>query len=153
MTPSEQEQSRKTFYCPHCLEKLSCLGGTVVKLSGRLSAKEFAVKTNFYLPAELGRYGAIIEGQVEVGEGARVEFCCPNPRCGTSFTATYNSDLAEIQMVDHERREYVVVFNRICGRRSTFLVDYRRKALLCSYGEDAESYAAAFERPLNFFGS
>jgi predicted RNA-binding Zn-ribbon protein involved in translation (DUF1610 family) len=147
------EAATRTFFCPHCGEKLSFLDGTVIKLDGVLSCDTFSVRTQFYFAAELGQYGAIVAGNVEVREGAKVEFHCIRPRCGKNLTAPYNSDLAEIRMVDEGGGEYVVVFNKIHGRRATFVVDPERQSLVSRFGRDADSYADTFERPLNFFGA
>lgn len=145
-------ESKKTFYCPRCHEKLSYLDGTMVKLNGTLTADTFSVRAQFYLPAELGRYGAIVSGDLMLKEGARVEFSCPNARCEANFTARYNHDLAEIGMRDERGREYVVVFHKVFGKHATFVVDLREHTLTERHGEDANAYSGTFERPLNFFG-
>jgi hypothetical protein len=142
----------KTFSCPRCGELLSMLDGAMVRMLGKLETPTFSVTTEFYFPAELGRYGAIVSGSVEVREGAKVEFCCVNPRCAVSFTAPYNHDLAEVRMVDENGRAHVVVFHRTCGRHATFVIDLSARQLVSTFGEHAASYAGAFERPLNFFG-
>lgn len=147
------EPDKKTYYCPYCSEKLSFLDGNIVKMDGVLECETFSTRTQFFFPSELGRYGAIIAGGVKVKEGAKVEFFCINPRCNTNFTATYNHELAEIRMQDSSGRSFVVVFNKIYGRRATFVVDPSDKSLVSSHGEHAESYAETFERPLNFFGA
>jgi hypothetical protein len=146
-------ESKKTYYCPHCGQKLSFLDGTVIKLEGMLEAPTFTVRTQFFIPAELGRYGAIVAGNVELQEGARVEFFCANARCAANFTALYSPELAEIRMVDENGRDYVVVFNKIYGRRATFLVDRKARQVVGRFGEHAASYAQTFERPLNYFGA
>jgi len=145
--------AKRTFFCPRCNEKLSFLDGTIIKMDGVLQAEKFSVRTPFYFPARLGQYGAIVSGSVVVKEGAKVEFHCINPTCDLNFTAAYNHDLAEIRMEDGEGRSFVVVFNKIYGKRSTFLVDPADKKLLEHFGEDAVLYAEAFERPLNYFGA
>jgi hypothetical protein len=144
---------KKTFYCPYCGEKLSFLDGSIVKMEGFLESPTFCVRTQFFFPAELGRYGAIVAGPVDIREGAKVEFCCPDPRCAKSFTAGYNHDLAEIRMVDESGREFVVVFHKTYGRRATFLVDRQARKLLDTFGEHAATYAGTFERALNYFGA
>jgi hypothetical protein len=147
------EPAKRTFYCPHCGQKLSFLDGTMVKMEGLLECSSFTVRAQFFLPAELGRYGAIVAGDVEIRDGARVEFFCINPRCDANFTAGYNADLAEIRMVDEHGHEYVVVFNKVYGRRATFVVDWKERKLVDTYGEHAGRYAATFERTLNYFGA
>ena len=124
-----------------------------MKLDGRLSAPTFSVQTQFYFPAELGCYGAILPGGVEIEHGAIVEFFCPNGQCKMNLTAPYNHELAEIKMVDHQSHEFVVVFHKVYGRQATFVVDRDGKKLVESFGQHAANYSDTFERPLNFFGA
>ncbi len=145
-------EPKKTFYCPHCGQKLSFLDGTLLKLEGLLEAPTFSVRTVVIVPAEVGRYGAIVAGDVEIRDGARVEFGCSNARCGANFTAAYHPDLAEIRMVDESGQEFVVIFNKIYGRHSTFVINRQAARVVQTSGEHASSYAALFDRPLSYFG-
>ncbi len=111
------------------------------------------MRTQFYFPAELGCYGAIVPGGVELEDGAIVEFLCPNGQCNANLTAAYNHELAEIKMVDEKSSEYVVVFHKVYGRQATFVVDRDAKKLVESFGQHAANYSDTFERPLNFFGA
>jgi hypothetical protein len=151
--PQQHENGKHTYFCPHCGEKLSFLDGTIVKMDGVLESESFTVRTQFFLPARLGHYGAIVAGNVKIEEGTKVEFHCFNPACNASFTSTYDDDLAEVRMVDADGQEYVVVFNRIFGNRCTFVVNWSESKLVNSFGEHADDYLDTFERPLNFFGA
>lgn len=142
----------KEFYCPYCNEKLSFFDGAIVKMLGKLESAKFDAYDMFYIPGTLGHYDAMVEGAVVLKDGAKVDFLCINPKCRKSFTTAYDDDLAEIKMIDDDGHEYVVVFNRIYGKHSTFVLDYRRKELTSSFGEDKNNYLDDFERPLNFFG-
>ncbi len=144
---------KRTFFCPSCNAKLSFLEGTIIKMDGVLKADKFSVRTQFYFPAKLGQYGVIIAGSLDVKEGAEVEFHCIKPTCNKNFTAAYNPELAEIRMVDEAGREFVVIFNKIYGKRSTFLVDPVDHKLLESHGDHAGDYSGTFDRPLNYFGA
>jgi len=145
--------AKRTFFCPHCNTKLSFLDGTIIKMDGVLKAEKFSARTQFYFHAALGQYGVIIAGSVEVQDGARVEFHCINPTCDKNFTAAYNQDLAEIRMVDKGGEKYVVVFNKIYGRRATFLVDPASHKMVEIHGEHADHYSDTFDRSLNYFGA
>jgi len=149
------ESEKRTFYCHYCGEELSFLEGDVtkIKMDGILSCDTFTVRTQFIFPAQLGEYGADIADQVDVREGAEVDFRCTSTECNKSFTTQFNEDLAAIRARDEDGREFVVAFNRTMGKRSTFLIDRADKSLLEHHGEHAESYTEDFERPLNFFGA
>ncbi|MBN2010263.1 hypothetical protein JW960_13035 [candidate division KSB1 bacterium] len=142
----------KTFYCPYCNEKLSFLNGSLIKLLGHLSSSKFNASTYFYIPGTIGSYDVMVEGRFELKDGLKVDFCCINNKCEKSFTTDYDNDLAEIKMIDDDGREYVVVFNRIYGKHSTFVVDYKHKAIAGSYGEDKATYIHDFDKDINFFG-
>ena len=147
------ESEKRTFCCPYCGEKLSFLEGTVIRMDGVLSCDAFTVRTQFFFPARLGQYGAIIAGGVDVREGAVVDFRCINARCDRSFTTQFNKELSAIRAQDGAGRDFVVVFNRTMGKHSTFLIDRADRSLVEHHGDDAEGYAEEFERPLNFFGA
>jgi|GEM_PF-2842163 len=141
-----------TYVCPYCGQKLSFMDGTVVKMVGRLHADTFSCKTMFYIPARLGQYGGIVGEGLRVKEGAFVEFECINGQCKRNFTTAYDQNLAEIKMIDEADNEFVVIFNKIYGKKATFLVDLKQKRLVNQFGEDADSYYRDFNDHLNFFG-
>ena len=143
---------KSTYLCPYCSQKLSFLDGTIIKLVGRLHADTFSCKTMFYISARLGQYGAVVGEGLRLKEGAVVEFECINGACKKNFTAAYDDNLAEIKMVDQNGQEYAVIFNKIFGKQSTFLVDLKEKKLVKSFGEHVHQYHQDFDIPKNFFG-
>lgn len=147
------EPGTRTFYCPECGERLSSRAGDQIRVDGVLQAEHFSLRTRFSFPAELGKYGAAIEGEVTLREGARVEFFCPNRECDRDFTAAYNHELAEIRMVNGDGKDYLVVFNKVYGRQATFVVDIAEHEMVGRFGDHADSLKDTFERPLNFFGA
>ena len=147
-----EQHGKPTFFCPYCNQKLSFLDGTIIKLAGRLHAKHFSCKVMFYIPAALGEFGAIVGEGARIREGAKVEFECLNGACKQNFTTTYQKNMAEIKMIDEHGEEFVVVFNKIFGRRSTFLVELKGRSLIKAFGEHAPEYQLEFNKPLNFFG-
>lgn len=144
--------TKPTYSCPYCGQKLSFLDGTIIKLVGRLHSEHFSCKTMFYVPAGLGEYGAIVGEGVRLQDGARVQFECINGACKHDLTTAYDADLAEVKMVRDDGREFAVAFNKVYGRHSTFLVDVKEKTLVEAYGEHASQFSPDFEKPINFFG-
>ena len=140
------------FYCPFCDEDLSVLDNTLVRMNGTLMSDMFSVTTTFHLPAELGKYGYRVEGEIVLKEGACVDFGCHNPDCGRSFTTHYNDDLSEIKMVDDNGIEEYVAFFRIFGKRGTFVLDRRMNIILKSFGDEALDFLKEAEKSINFFG-
>ncbi len=148
-----EPQGKLTFFCPKCQQKLSFLEGTVIKMIGRLHAPTFSCQTYIYVPAKLGQHGAIIGEGVSLEEGAMVELECINAACAHNFTTPYNAELAEIAMVDAGETPFKVVFNKVWGKHTTFVLDMRSKTVIQHFGEDAEGFfASEEERGRNFFG-
>jgi hypothetical protein len=144
------EIEMKHFYCPYCNEELTVLSGSAFKLKGILRSDFFECSSFFYLTSTPGHFGLLIDDHLKLKEGARVNFCCPNDRCGESFTTNYDQDLSQIKMVDDNNDENVVVFNRIYGKHATFVVDYQKKSLRASYGEDKLEYIHDFDSEIDF---
>ena len=148
-----EPQGKPTFYCPYCRQKLSFLEGTIIKMVGRLHAENFSCKTMFYVPATLGQHGAIVGEGLRIKEGAKVELECINPACKKNFTTDYNDELAEITMQDGDKNEFKVVFNKIYGKHSTFVLDMSARKVIGSYGDSMDAVFMDEEmRTRNFFG-
>ena len=134
-----EPQGKQTFYCPHCRQKLSFLDGTIVKMVGRLNATTFSCKTMMYYPGRLGQYGVIVGEGVRIYEGAKIELECINTACKQNFSAPYNDDLAEILMEDEKGNEFKVVFNKIYGKGSTFVLDMQAKKVTKLFMTDSST--------------
>jgi predicted RNA-binding Zn-ribbon protein involved in translation (DUF1610 family) len=140
----------KQFVCPACGVVLNQELPDLIRMTAALRGPCFSVRFPVDIPAELGEYGAVCEPRVVLEEGCRVEFECPS--CGKNFTTAYSTEWAELKMVEGGR-EYVVVFNKTYGERSSFLFDYSTKRLVGTYGSANEDYVAQFGKGINFFGS
>ena len=78
---------------------------------------------------------------------------CINALCKQNLTAPYNDDLAELRGVDEAGDEFKVVFSKIFGKDSTFVLDMQAKKVTASYGEDKDAiFTDINERRRNFFG-
>jgi len=142
------EQQR--FFCPRCDHELTSADGRSIRLVGRLRGDGFSVLARFDIPSGLGVYGAEWDAYLALEEGCRVEFLCP--ACTQAFTTSYDPRLAEIKMTQGART-FVVVFNRVYGAHSSFVIDYVERKLVASYGEHADDYVHEFGKNLNFFGT
>ncbi len=140
----------KQFFCPYCNEELTVLAGAALKLKGILISDFFECSSYFYLPSTPGQYGALYDEHIKLKEGAKVNFCCPNNQCEKSFTTNYDNDLSQVKMLDEENVENVAIFNRIFGKHSTFIIDYQKKSLRGSYGEDKLDYIHDFDSEIDF---
>ncbi len=140
-----------TFMCPHCKIELNPGNGPIIKMRGRLDAPTFSVSTDVFLPSGLGVYGRLTATSVELGEGTKIQFACPD--CKEPFSETDEDDLAQILMRDEAGKEYMVSFNKLFGKRSTFVIDPQGRNVEREFGDDAETYREDLDRDLNWFGS
>jgi hypothetical protein len=148
-----ETHGKMTFSCPHCGQKLSFLDGAIIKMVGRLKATTFSCKTMFYFSATLGQHGCIVGEGVRVFDGAKVEYECINHACKRNLTAPYNDELAEIIGTDEAGNEFRVVFNKVYGKDSTFVLDMQARKVTASYGGDKDViFSDVHERRRNFFG-
>ncbi|MFH2010456.1 MAG: hypothetical protein ABI333_27905 [bacterium] len=148
-----EPQGKMTFTCPHCGQKLSFLDGSLIKMVGRLHSTTFSCKTMFYFSATLGQHGCIVGEGVRVYDGAKVEYECINHKCGANLTAPYNDELAEIACEDEAGNWFKVVFNKIFGKDSTFVLDMQQQKVTASYGGAKDAiFTDIHERRRNFFG-
>ncbi len=139
------------FYCPFCNEELTALEGTAFKLKGVLKSDMFECSGIFYLQATPGQYGVIHDDFIRLKQGAKVDFRCPESNCDRSFTTQWDDDLSQVRVVKDDEKEDVAIFNRIYGKRASFVVDYEKKALKESFGVDKEDYIHDFDSEINFF--
>jgi hypothetical protein len=140
----------RRFVCPSCTAVLNQDDPDSIRFKATLRGPAFVLETTFELPSQLGVYGATSGPGLRLEEGCRVDFGCPH--CGHDFTTSANDDLAQVEMVDGGQT-YVVVFSKIFGEHSSFVVDSSTKKLIASYGEDADTYIDELGKSINFFGS
>jgi hypothetical protein len=138
------------YLCPSCAEVLNAERQEMIQLRGVLRGPAFEVAIPIGVPSELGVYGVEVDEGVTLNEGCRVELFCPH--CEHDLTTSYDSGWAELKMVEGDH-EYVVVFNKVYGERSSLLFDFGTRKLVATYGDATEDYVAAFGKNINFFGS
>ncbi len=139
------------FFCPHCSTELNPGNGPIIRMKGRLDAPAFSVTTDVFLPSGLGVYGRLTATGVDLREGAKIEFSCP--QCNQPFSDSKQEDLAQVHMRDDQQNVYIVGFNKCYGKRSTFVIDPNEKKVAREFGEDAGSYREDLDKKLNFFGA
>ena len=148
-----ETHGKMTFSCPHCGQKLSFLDGSLIKLVGRLHATTFSCKTMFYFSATLGQHGCIVGEGVRAHDGAKIEYECINHACKKNLTHPKNDELAELHATDEAGNEFRVLFNKIFGKDSTFVLDMEQRKVTATYGEATDSmFTDIHERRRNFFG-
>ncbi len=148
---STPETTYNAFFCPHCEAPLNQGNGPIIKMTGKLEAEKFSVTTDVFLPSGLGVYGRATATGVELRDGARVEFSCPD--CGAALSRSVDDDLAQVGMRDHQDRVFLVSFHKCYGIQSTFVIDPEARQVESQFGEDADNFREDLEKRLNFFGS
>jgi len=106
---------RNDYLCPKCKGHLNA-GGFVI----------FATKNNrnqrglVLLSPKVGSYSVKHHEGYKFEDGEVVDFFCPI--CSKDLRAKENDRNIEILMVDENDAEYRVLFSRIAGERSTYLL-------------------------------
>ena len=121
-----------------------------IRLLGKLKGPKFEVASTFDVPAALGEYGAEYDENLKLEEGCVVTFVCPE--CEADLTTGQDPELAALKM-NENGRDYIVVFSKVFGDHTSFLVDTATKTLVASYGDDAQAYIDELGKHVNFFGS
>ncbi|MBW2526110.1 MAG: hypothetical protein JRI23_18155 [Deltaproteobacteria bacterium] len=145
-----KEETYNSFLCPFCDAELNPRQGPIIKTKGRLEAERFAVTTDVFLSSGLGVYGRTTATDVELRDGAKIEFSCP--QCNAPFSEP-GEQLAHIRMKDANGRLFQVSFNKTYGKRSTFVIDPEKREVAQEFGADAQSYREDIDKRLNFFGT
>ena len=140
----------QVFLCPACNAELNDTAPDTIRMNGVLRGLRFEVCFEFGIPAALGVYDATFDERLKMEEGCVVDFVCPH--CGQSFSTGSTGHLAAIKLLD-QGQQYVIVFNRVLGERSSFVLDHETKRLVASYGDDADAYVEELGKNVNFFGS
>jgi len=126
------------IHCPKCDCVLS-LGERLV-LAGECRGH----RVLFLFHASPGNHDYMVDDDVEVARGTVWEFRCPT--CFESLTASFDNRLAEVRLLDGERRS-TILFSRIAGQRATFVIG--AGGVVC-HGDDHDLYAA--EEMVRHFG-
>lgn len=150
MTKQKAERAYHAFHCPYCDVELNPGRGPIIKMKGRLEGPGFAVTTDLFLSSSLGVYGRLTGNNVELRDGAKIEFMCPS--CGSPFSEP-EEDLAQIVMRDEQDRTLVVSFNKNYGKRSTFVTDQDEPHSSEEFGDDANDFREDLHKRQNFFGT
>jgi len=140
----------QTFSCPSCDSVLNSRRPGVIRLLGLLKGPHFEVRSTFDIPATLGEYGAEYDRSFKLEEGCVVTFVCPE--CQADLTTTRDTELAAVKM-NENGRDYMVVFSKVFGEHTSFVIDTATRTLVASYGEDAQAHSEELGRHVNFFGS
>lgn len=118
---------RNDYLCPKCKGHLNA-GGFVI----------FSTKNNrnkrglILLSPKVGSYTVKHHDSYGFEDGEIVDFFCPI--CSEDLTAKENEKNVEILMVDENNTEYRVLFSRISGEQSTYLLS---KDDVEVFGDDA----------------
>jgi rubredoxin len=130
--------SLKTNYlCPHCRSYLRVWNNIIFIAKSESRNLQCILLYN----PELGNYDLIHHSSIEFEEGEMLNFICPV--CRADLTAVnLNSNLAKIVMIDENNREFDIYFSRICGEKSTFVI--QENDIIEKFGEDSSSYVNYF---------
>jgi len=106
---------KSSFLCPKCKGHLNA-GGYVI-FSTRNKRKQRGL---VLLSPKVGSYSVKHHDKFGFEKGEAIDFDCPI--CGKSLHAKENSENVGIIMIDENNTEYRVLFSRIYGNQSTYVL-------------------------------
>jgi uncharacterized protein YbaR (Trm112 family) len=121
------------FICPKCRNALNVDRHVVF-----IVEKAEGTRGLLLMSAELGDYSIRNNPQIEIEEGERLEFYCP--LCQTRLNVHYHPNLVRVLMVDEQDVESQVLFSRIVGQKSTYLI---RDGKVEPFGFESSAYLDA----------
>lgn len=118
------------YLCPKCRHFLNV--GENVVFHGKASHRREGL---LVLHPQVGNYQVVKHPSFEYELGEKVEFFCPY--CNVKLTSEKNVNLVKVLMVDEENHEYELLFSRIAGEKSTYVIMGEN---IESFGPDSEKY-------------
>jgi uncharacterized protein YbaR (Trm112 family) len=118
------------YLCPKCRHFLN-VGENVVFHAKASHRREGLI----ILHPQVGNYQVVKHPSFEYEMGEKVEFYCPY--CNTKLTSERNDNLVKILMVDEKRQEYELLFSRIAGEKSTYVI---MNSTMETFGQDSGKY-------------
>ena len=118
------------YLCPKCRGHL-CVENQII----------FTTKTKDWsgglilMHPEPGNYHFTNHPSFKFEEGRQIDFYCPI--CAKKLTSKHHDNLAKIIMKDKEDNEYIILFSRKAGEKSTYKIIGESMEY---YGKDANSY-------------
>ena len=106
---------KSNFLCPKCKGHLNA-GGYVI-FSTKNKRKQSGL---VLLSPKVGSYSVKYHESYGFEKGEAIDFACPI--CSKSLHAKENSENVSIIMVDENGTEYKVLFSRIFGNQSTYVL-------------------------------
>ena len=122
------------YLCPKCKGHLNT-GGKIV-FSTKTSRNK---KGLILLNPEIGGYTYEHHENYSFKKGEVIQFNCPI--CSTDLTSKENEKFAGVMMIDHNDMEYNVLFSRVAGVKSTYVVSTDNVE---SFGDDVVGFDETF---------
>ncbi len=121
------------FLCPKCRNTLNVERHVVF-----IVEKSDGSKGLMLLSAEVGDYTIHNNPSIDIEEGERLEFYCPI--CHARLNVHYHPNLVRVIMIDDQESESQVLFSRIVGQKSTYII---RDGKVKPFGYESSAYLDA----------
>jgi len=106
---------KSDYLCPACRNFLNV--GENVVFHAKASHRREGI---LMLHPQVGNYSVIKHPSFDYEEGEKVEFHCPY--CNAELTSERNKNLVKILMIDAKKQEFEILFSRVAGEKSTFVI-------------------------------
>ena len=123
------------YLCPSCRGQLKVNNNIVFSAKNKHGEGGLLI-----LSPELGDYVVKKHPRFNYKEGEHVDFYCPI--CHADLASDISENLAEIIMIDDNKKEFEIFFSEIAGEKCTYKIS----------GDAVESYGKDSTHYINFFG-
>ncbi|HIA36600.1 MAG TPA: hypothetical protein EYM84_09430 [Flavobacteriales bacterium] len=106
---------KSNFLCPKCKGHLNAGGYVIFSTKNKRKQRGLVL-----LSPKVGSYSVKYHESYGFEKGEAIDFACPI--CSKSLHAKENSENVSIIMVDENDTEYKVLFSRIFGNQSTYVL-------------------------------
>jgi len=106
---------KSNFLCPKCKGHLNAGGYVIFSTKNKRKQRGLVL-----LSPKVGSYSVKYHESYGFEKGEAIDFACPI--CSKSLHAKENSENVSIIMVDENGTEYKVLFSRIFGNQSTYVL-------------------------------
>jgi hypothetical protein len=106
---------RNDYLCPKCKGHLNAGGFVIFSTKNKRKQRGLIL-----LSPKVGSYSVKHHDKYKFEKGEFIDFFCPI--CSEDLCAKENERNVEIVMVDQSDTEYRVLFSRVAGERSTYLL-------------------------------
>ncbi len=133
--PKDLAMKENDYLCPRCKGHLNAGNKVVFSTKNTRGSKGLIL-----LNPTIGGYSYDHHKAYNLVKGELIDFNCPI--CGKDLKSLKNQSYVAIDMIDHNNKQYEVLFSRVVGDKSTYVI--ASDNAIEQFGEDAIDFEDLF---------